>query len=59
MTKCEYGLDFTTHIERVCECQCEECVSRGWHSVGNCEYDCHVMDGYHAFKYVDDASMYH
>ena len=40
MTKVEFGLDFTTHIERLCECKCEVCLDRGHHSIGNCEYSC-------------------
>ena len=43
MKKVEFGLDLTTHIERVCQCQCRTCVDRGFHSVGNCEYSCLEM----------------
>jgi hypothetical protein len=53
-----FGLDFTTHIERVCDCQCEVCIDRGHHSVGNCEFSCSRMDDYNALQYRDDSEMY-
>lgn len=58
MSKVDFGLDFTTHIERVCGCQCEPCQGRGFHSIGNCEYSCHAMMDFNELQYVDNAEMH-
>jgi hypothetical protein len=51
-------MDFYTHIERVCDCQCEVCIDRGRHSVGNCEFSCVKLEDYNSLQFRDDAEMY-
>lgn len=58
MRKAAVGLDFYTHIERVCDCQCEICIDRGRHSVGNCEFSCVRLDDYNSMQFRDDTEMY-
>ncbi len=58
MKKVEFGLDFTTHIERVCDCQCQPCSDRRFHPVGNCEYSCEKMEDFNSLHYRDDADLY-
>jgi hypothetical protein len=59
MRKVEFGLDFTTHVERVCKCPCSICVDRGHHSIGNCEYSCHEMYVYNERLYRDDPEVFY
>lgn len=58
MKKVEFGLDLTTHIERVCQCQCRTCVDRGFHSVGNCEYSCLEMMFFNQLEIRGDPEMF-
>ena len=59
MKRMSEGLDFTTHIERVCTCDCSACRARGFHSVGNCEFDCLEVSDFNSNKYVDNTEMYY
>jgi hypothetical protein len=55
MSKMKFGLDFTTHVERVCNCSCQACQERGFHSVGNCEFDCHEVSDFNANQYCGNS----
>ena len=58
MKRVEFGLDYTTNIERVCQCECQACIDRGHHSVGNCEYSCVEMADANSETYRDDPEMF-
>ena len=46
-------IDYFTHYERRCSCDCEECGHRGVHSANNCQASCNHF----AYEYMIRENM--